>query len=986
MIMKKQLLLYVFLVAFFSVAQTYAQVGIGTPQPNPSAQLEIVSSDRGILIPRVALTSTTDNTTIANGNVNSLLIFNTATAGDVTPGYYYWYDSQWQRLITIGDETVTTLIEDINNEGVFYYINEVGDTATIDVPAEVVTNIQNEGAIYNEILNLIDTNEKVTVLQDNGGGSYTYFSEADIDDTGVVIGTGVTFNVVEDVVTNIQNEGDVYTVIDSVINAKSDTLFYNNDGTYTHIAVDGATTIIDSTDADFAIYDNSTSGLTSTDVQGAIDEILDSISSGSGVSLVDNNNGTVTLKSSDGTGLGTVSKGDLTKNPDGTYTYDNGDGTPVDIDVISDVVTNIQNGGDVYTVIDSVINAKSDTLFYNNDGTYTHIAVDGTTTIIDSTDADFAIYDNSTSGLDVTNVQEAIDSLVNRTNTLSTMSDTLYSDTNGIYTHVTVDGDIVTIDIPADVVTNISNQGDIYQEIINQLDSVYGNVYYNSSEKKFYYIDDAGVKQPIDWSEFNTVNTSFVIQNDSLTVIDSDGNNVQLAVSEIAKNPTFIDSLVTNNRFNDSIVSIIQGNETITTLVQNPDSTYTYTSEDGTTTDFKTAQVGDGIPSQPGNPGDIYVDKSTGDIYTYNTTTNSWELTAGGTDSLANNNDGTYTHISVAGDTTIIDIPADVVTNISNQGDIYQEIINQLDSVYGNVYYNSSEKKFYYIDDAGVKKPIDWSEFNTVNTSFVIQNDSLTVIDSDGNNVQLAVSEIAKNPTFIDSLVTNNRFNDSIVSIIQGNETITTLVQNPDSTYTYTSEDGTTTSFKTAQVGDGIPSQPGNPGDIYVDKSTGDIYTYNTVTNSWELTAGGTDILKDNNDGTYTHTAVDGTVTEIDSTLAELSIYDNTKSGLVADDVQTAIDSLVSKTATYSGQLIIVETTTTDIQTTPSAVTTGVTLANAPTDVVSITLYQNGKVITDAVTDIVVSGTQVTFNIGIGDFYKVLPVGTYDVVVTYTTP
>src|SRR5699024_1358666 len=329
------------------------------------------------------------------------------------------------------------------------------------------------------------------------------------------------------------------------------------------------------------------------------------------------------------------------------------------------------------------------------------------------------------------------------------------------------------------------------------LDSVYGNVYYDSSIKKFYYIDSTGVQQPIDWSEFNTTNVSFTLQNDSLTVTDSDGNNVQLAVAEIAENPTFIDSLVTNNQFNDSIVSIIQGNETITTLVQNPDSTYTYTSEDGTTTSFKTAQVGDGIPSQPGNPGDIYVDKSTGDIYTYNTTTNTWELTAGGTDSLANNNDGTYTHISVAGDTTIIDIPADVVTNISNQGDIYQEIINQLDSVYGNVYYDSTNLKFYYIDSTGVQQPIDWSEFNTVNTDFVIQNDSLTVIDSDGNNVQLAVAEIAENPTFIDSLITNNQFRDSINNIIDGNETLTILAYDDTTNQlSYTDEDNQVTTIQ----------------------------------------------------------------------------------------------------------------------------------------------------------------------------------------------
>lgn len=67
------------LILFLGSYAAYSQVGIGTPMPNTSSQLEVVAADKGVLIPRVNLKNSTDATTIANGNVNSLLVFNAAT-------------------------------------------------------------------------------------------------------------------------------------------------------------------------------------------------------------------------------------------------------------------------------------------------------------------------------------------------------------------------------------------------------------------------------------------------------------------------------------------------------------------------------------------------------------------------------------------------------------------------------------------------------------------------------------------------------------------------------------------------------------------------------------------------------------------------------------------------------------------------------------------------------------------------------------------
>src|SRR5688572_14210354 len=60
--------------------------------PDVSAMLDIVALDKGLLIPRVALTGANDAVTVPTP-ATSLMVYNTATAGvspnDVSPGYYY---------------------------------------------------------------------------------------------------------------------------------------------------------------------------------------------------------------------------------------------------------------------------------------------------------------------------------------------------------------------------------------------------------------------------------------------------------------------------------------------------------------------------------------------------------------------------------------------------------------------------------------------------------------------------------------------------------------------------------------------------------------------------------------------------------------------------------------------------------------------------------------------------------------------------------
>lgn len=86
-------LIYTFAFSLFSFA-SFGQIGIGTSSPDPSAQLDISSSNKGLLIPRV----TQANRPGGPGMVAAtpgLMIYQT----DDIPGFYVYDGDKWDRLI-----------------------------------------------------------------------------------------------------------------------------------------------------------------------------------------------------------------------------------------------------------------------------------------------------------------------------------------------------------------------------------------------------------------------------------------------------------------------------------------------------------------------------------------------------------------------------------------------------------------------------------------------------------------------------------------------------------------------------------------------------------------------------------------------------------------------------------------------------------------------------------------------------------------------
>ena len=79
----------------------YAQTGIGTTTPDASAKLDVSSTNKGFLPPRVTLTGISDNTTIASP-ATGLLVYNTGNNVGLAAGYYFWNGNAWATIATSG--------------------------------------------------------------------------------------------------------------------------------------------------------------------------------------------------------------------------------------------------------------------------------------------------------------------------------------------------------------------------------------------------------------------------------------------------------------------------------------------------------------------------------------------------------------------------------------------------------------------------------------------------------------------------------------------------------------------------------------------------------------------------------------------------------------------------------------------------------------------------------------------------------------------
>src|SRR5690554_6031856 len=170
--MKKTYIGYSVLAAVLALSaqQANAQQGFGTDKPSKASVVEMTSGSKGLLIPRVALTSLTNFEPISGevstnmGKTNALLVYNTNTAGtapnDVTPGYYYWTtdgtSGKWNRLASDADIPTEPWFAQATNTGAtsnienIYQMAKVGIGSSAPYSALTIVN-DNQDDSYDDI-------------------------------------------------------------------------------------------------------------------------------------------------------------------------------------------------------------------------------------------------------------------------------------------------------------------------------------------------------------------------------------------------------------------------------------------------------------------------------------------------------------------------------------------------------------------------------------------------------------------------------------------------------------------------------------------------------------------------------------------------------------------------------------------------------------------------------------------------------------------
>lgn len=159
--MKKHYIsILLFLISFMS----FSQVKIGGTDniPNENAMLEI-DGNKGLLLPRLELTSTSESTPLS-AHVPGMTVYNTATAGNVTPGFYYNDGTKWIKMITTDDKAVKFFympsvafdtsedrlnqVKDLYEEYAKQFSMQKNSVASAGAPTEGIPYFQNATDLY----------------------------------------------------------------------------------------------------------------------------------------------------------------------------------------------------------------------------------------------------------------------------------------------------------------------------------------------------------------------------------------------------------------------------------------------------------------------------------------------------------------------------------------------------------------------------------------------------------------------------------------------------------------------------------------------------------------------------------------------------------------------------------------------------------------------------------------------------------------------
>lgn len=168
-----------------------AQIGIQTNSPDASAILDIVSSDKGLLIPRITLTSNLSSPSPVTSPATGLLVYNSGSNQEA--GFYYWSGTTWAMLKPLEDGDIEGPATSTDNAIARFD----GTTGKI---------IQNSSVILDDAGNITDVNnitttgftmptnagvDKVLISDASGNSSWEEALPLDVEEDDVVVASGI---------------------------------------------------------------------------------------------------------------------------------------------------------------------------------------------------------------------------------------------------------------------------------------------------------------------------------------------------------------------------------------------------------------------------------------------------------------------------------------------------------------------------------------------------------------------------------------------------------------------------------------------------------------------------------------------------------------------------------------------------------------------------------------------------------------------------
>ncbi len=276
--MRKEIQLLITAALLLFVGEAFAQQGFGTNLPDKSAAVDIVSSKRGLLIPRVALTSTASSSPIT-APARSLMVYNTTPAGgtgDVSPGFYYWEGTptlgKWVRFVASDSEKTVTVSQGEN-------ITVTKDDTTIPNTTDYKVAIKGSQVIG-----------QVLVTKTGGG---TEWIDPSVFIAGVVTAdNGLTMDAAHNIQlggalkkpTKIETNGANTLAITNLEDISSS--FVPTDNDFVIMDANGVLKRIN-LNASRVAYDPTISGLTATNVKTALDALAGTITTNKGNLVLD---------------------------------------------------------------------------------------------------------------------------------------------------------------------------------------------------------------------------------------------------------------------------------------------------------------------------------------------------------------------------------------------------------------------------------------------------------------------------------------------------------------------------------------------------------------------------------------------------------------------------------------------------------------------------------------------------------------------------